>query len=283
MNDRCRAVEGPSGAVAFQFVQTDHCQNDEYYIQCVGDGRYLFIESKVIVNQNALFQDRVLKFQECQSKATLFRFKNNEPPLDEWRKSLCVGSDIVYRILNQRTFLRLWVKGKVIATKDGEFGKEIQVKYKGLIWSNSRGAGRYRARDEVPEVERVRGEKWIPIVSDLISVQNLPGIQHEILGEELFDAMIEAKWPRETEYKLHGVVKRYDAQNGYGFIACDDGAGDLFVHFSEIKWREIKMLREGERVAFDVVIQPDGRRKAINVMMIGDSGMREYRRFMDRF
>ena len=134
----------------------------------------------------------------------------------------------------------------------------------------------------MPEVERVRGEKWIPIVSDLISVQNLPGVQHEILGEELFDAMIEAKWPRGTEYKLHGVVKRYDAQKGYGFIACDDGSGDLFVHFSEIKWREFQILREGERVAFDVVIQQDGRRKAINVIITGDCGMREYRKIIDR-
>ena len=120
MNDRCRAVEGPSGAVAFQLVQTDHCQNDEYYIQCVGDGRYLFIESKVIVNQNDWFPGPVLKFQECQSKATLFRFKNNEPPLDEWRKSLRIGSDILYLTPRPSNLHQVWVRGKVMAIKNGQ-------------------------------------------------------------------------------------------------------------------------------------------------------------------
>ena len=267
MNDQCRAVEGPSDAVIFQLVQADHCGNDEYYIQSVEDGRYLFIEGNVEVKWS---QGPVLKFQEFQSEATLFRFKNNERPLEEWRKSFRIGSDILY--LKQRIRRPVWVRGKVIATKNGEFGKEIKVKYKGLIWRN------YMVNDEV---ERVRGEIWIPIASDLISIENLDGVQHKILGEELYDEMILANWRQKIALKMNGIVKRYDTQKGYGFIACDDGLGDLFVHVSEIKWREIKMLRAGERVAFDVVIQQDGRRKAINVMIIGDSGMREYRRFMD--
>merc|ERR1719391_50221 len=64
---------------------------------------------------------------------------------------------------------------------------------------------------------------------------------------------------------LKGIVKRFNAQKGFGFITCDDGSGDVFVHFSEVKAQGFKTLGEGEKVEFRVVIQDDGRRKAVNV------------------
>merc|ERR1719361_1050074 len=77
---------------------------------------------------------------------------------------------------------------------------------------------------------------------------------------------------------LKGIVKRFNAQKGFGFITCDDGSGDVFVHFSEVKAQGFKTLGEGEKVEFKVVIQDDGRRKATNVtrsdgaFVIGDQG-----------
>merc|ERR1719419_1282144 len=77
---------------------------------------------------------------------------------------------------------------------------------------------------------------------------------------------------------LKGTVKRFNAQKGFGFITCDDGSGDVFVHFSEVKAQGFKTLGEGEKVEFRVVIQDDGRRKATNVtgpdgaFVIGDQG-----------
>merc|ERR1719334_406999 len=77
---------------------------------------------------------------------------------------------------------------------------------------------------------------------------------------------------------LKGTVKRFNAQKGFGFITCDDGSGDVFVHFSEVKAQGFKTLGEGEKVEFRVVIQEDGRRKATNVtgpdgaFVIGDQG-----------
>jgi CspA family cold shock protein len=47
-----------------------------------------------------------------------------------------------------------------------------------------------------------------------------------------------------------GIVKFFDAQKGYGFIARD-GGDDIFVHFSAIKGEGYRTLQEGQRVEFD--------------------------------
>ena len=55
---------------------------------------------------------------------------------------------------------------------------------------------------------------------------------------------------------LQGTVKWFNAEKGYGFIARDDGQGDVFVHFSGIV-RDSQAtghvnLAEGQRVMFTV-------------------------------
>ena len=48
-----------------------------------------------------------------------------------------------------------------------------------------------------------------------------------------------------------GVVKWFNEQKGFGFIARDSG-GDVFVHYSSIQDQGFKTLSEGERVEFTV-------------------------------
>ena len=48
-----------------------------------------------------------------------------------------------------------------------------------------------------------------------------------------------------------GTVKWFNESKGYGFITPDDGAQDLFVHFSEIQGEGFKSLREGDGVMFE--------------------------------
>eukprot|EP01084_Bolivina_argentea_P057779 105542_1 len=67
------------------------------------------------------------------------------------------------------------------------------------------------------------------------------------------------------QWKVTGSVKVFDLTKGFGFITCDDGSGDVFVHYSEVQTLGYKTLNEGELVEFDIVVQDDGRRKAINV------------------
>jgi len=49
-----------------------------------------------------------------------------------------------------------------------------------------------------------------------------------------------------------GVVKWFNSDKGYGFIAPDDGTTDLFVHFSDVEATGYRSLEEGQRVDFEV-------------------------------
>ena len=53
--------------------------------------------------------------------------------------------------------------------------------------------------------------------------------------------------------RILGVVKWFNGEKGYGFIARDDGEKDVFVHFTAIKAEGFRTLREGQRVEFEVV------------------------------
>lgn len=49
-----------------------------------------------------------------------------------------------------------------------------------------------------------------------------------------------------------GTVKWFNGEKGFGFIAPDDGAADVFVHYSEIQGSGFRTLEENARVQFEV-------------------------------
>ncbi len=66
---------------------------------------------------------------------------------------------------------------------------------------------------------------------------------------------------------VRGKVKWFNDQKGYGFIAKEDGSGDVFAHFSAIQSDGFKSLAEGDSVEFDVV-ESDKGPKASNIKKI---------------
>jgi CspA family cold shock protein len=65
-----------------------------------------------------------------------------------------------------------------------------------------------------------------------------------------------------------GVVKFFNEQKGYGFIAPDGGGKDVFVHISALERSGIGGLREGDRVKFDVEDDRRGKQAAGNLTLL---------------
>ena len=49
-----------------------------------------------------------------------------------------------------------------------------------------------------------------------------------------------------------GTVKWFNSDKGFGFIAPDGGADDVFVHYTEIQGNGYKSLEENQRVEFSI-------------------------------
>jgi cold shock protein len=58
---------------------------------------------------------------------------------------------------------------------------------------------------------------------------------------------------RECEKRMaQGTVKWFNGDKGFGFIAPDGGAADVFVHYSEISGSGFRSLEENQRVQFEI-------------------------------
>jgi cold shock protein len=56
-----------------------------------------------------------------------------------------------------------------------------------------------------------------------------------------------------------GVVKFFNREKGFGFIAPDDGSRDVFVHVSAVQRGGMPYLEDGMRLSFDVLEDSRGR------------------------
>jgi CspA family cold shock protein len=50
-----------------------------------------------------------------------------------------------------------------------------------------------------------------------------------------------------------GTVKFFNSTKGFGFIAPDNGAADVFVHISAVERAGMRTIVEGQKLSFDIV------------------------------
>ena len=67
---------------------------------------------------------------------------------------------------------------------------------------------------------------------------------------------------------MQGLVKWFDSEKGFGFIAQEDGK-DIFVHYSHILQEGYKSLEAGDIVKYDVVEENKGV-QARNVIVLSN-------------
>ena len=74
----------------------------------------------------------------------------------------------------------------------------------------------------------------------------------------------------EKAAEMTGTVCWFDPRKGIGFIAKDDGSGDIFVHWSNILMENFKTLKPGQVVSYELGENHKGV-QAINVKVIKDA------------
>lgn len=63
-----------------------------------------------------------------------------------------------------------------------------------------------------------------------------------------------------------GTVKWYNGTKGFGFIQPESGSADVFVHVSAVEKAGLGDLTEGQRLNFDVEVNPrNGKSAATNL------------------
>jgi cold shock protein len=70
-----------------------------------------------------------------------------------------------------------------------------------------------------------------------------------------------------TATSVEGAVKWFNPEKGFGFVACEDGGRDVFLHVTVVERAGLRALDEGQRVAMKVVKTQKGR-EAISVSLL---------------
>lgn len=56
----------------------------------------------------------------------------------------------------------------------------------------------------------------------------------------------------------YGTVKWFNDAKGFGFIEPEGGGADVFAHFSAVQMDGFRTLKQGGRVAYELVQGPKG-------------------------
>ena len=66
----------------------------------------------------------------------------------------------------------------------------------------------------------------------------------------------------------NGTVKWFSQAKGFGFIEPEDGGKDVFVHITQVQASGMDGLSENQRVTFEMIEGPDGRKMAGDIRAV---------------
>jgi cold shock protein len=89
--------------------------------------------------------------------------------------------------------------------------------------------------------------------------QRGPSTRAAATGRERSDATVTAD--------IEGTVKWFNADKGFGFVVCEDGEKDVFLHISVVERAGLRAVDEGQRLAMKVVNTQKGR-EAVSFTLI---------------
>lgn len=72
-----------------------------------------------------------------------------------------------------------------------------------------------------------------------------------------------------TAPRFNGILKKWTADRGFGFLVPDQGGQELFVHVSAFA-RDGRVPTVGEALSFEVEPDKEGRKRAVRVRRPGD-------------
>ena len=64
---------------------------------------------------------------------------------------------------------------------------------------------------------------------------------------------------------LTGVVKFFNTDKGYGFIAAEDGSGDSFVHITAVERAGMSTLEKDQRIKYELETDRRCKQSACNL------------------
>jgi CspA family cold shock protein len=66
-----------------------------------------------------------------------------------------------------------------------------------------------------------------------------------------------------------GTVKWFNGQKGFGFIQPNDGGNDVFVHISAVERAGLSSLAEGQKVSYEVKVDPRRGKSSAENLRVG--------------
>jgi len=105
-----------------------------------------------------------------------------------------------------------------------------------------------------------------PHITEVLSVDSTTAAPATPRGSS-FQSATSSGQSSDVSVGATGTVKWFNTEKGYGFIARDSGAEDVFVHISAVERSGLSGLSEGDRVIVDIV---EGRKglEAVKIRLV---------------